>query len=98
MKPKVVSVSTRAQRDEMAALLKAAHAVIRTEPTLDKAVAKIRNVAPPINGLPDPFAQQVWESVSTALLEPALSIWQRVQTPVAFVVWSAACFSLGRLV
>lgn len=47
--------------------------------------------------LPDPFAQQVWDAISAALVAPARSLWAQVQTPLAFAVWSLACFWLGRL-
>lgn len=47
--------------------------------------------------LPDPFAQQVWDTISAALVAPARSLWAQVQTPLAFAVWSLACFWLGRL-
>lgn len=48
--------------------------------------------------LPDPFAQQTWALIADALVEPALTVWERVKLPVAFTVWSVACFCLGMLV
>ena len=53
--------------------------------------------APMICGIPDPLATLAWEAVLTDAAQTARSWWTRVQAPLAFAVWSAACFGLGVL-
>lgn len=50
-----------------------------------------------LSGLPDPLATLAWEAVITDAAATARSWWTRVQAPLAFAVWSAACFGLGVL-
>ena len=50
-----------------------------------------------LSGLPDPLATLAWEAVLTDAAATARSWWTRVQAPLAFAVWSAACFGLGVL-
>lgn len=50
-----------------------------------------------VSGLPDPLATLAWEAVVTDAAATARSLWTRVRLPLAFAVWSIACFSLGVL-
>lgn len=50
-----------------------------------------------VSGLPDPLATLAWDAVVADAAQTARSWWARVQAPLAFAVWSIACFSLGVL-
>lgn len=50
-----------------------------------------------VSGLPDPLATLAWDAVVADTAQTARSWWARVQAPLAFAVWSAACFLLGWL-
>lgn len=50
-----------------------------------------------IGGLPDPFAQQVWDVIVADASETAEKWWGKWQFTLALAVWSAACFALGTL-
>lgn len=50
-----------------------------------------------VSGLPDPVATLAWDAVVADAAQTARSWWARVQAPLAFAVWSAACFMLGWL-
>lgn len=49
------------------------------------------------SGMPDPFAQRIWDTISAALVAPASTFWERIRLPVAFTIWSVGCFLLGTL-
>lgn len=51
-----------------------------------------------VSGLPDPMATLAWDAVVADSAATARAWWARVQAPLAFAVWSAACFMLGKLV
>lgn len=50
-----------------------------------------------VSGLPDPLATLAWEAVVEDAAATARSWWERIKLPLAFAVWSIACFSLGVL-
>lgn len=75
-----------------------AHAEIRDEQTMDEAVRNICRYPLPSGNLPDPFAQDIWAAISNELSAPMLGFWERAKLPVAFTIWSIACFCLGRLI
>ena len=50
-----------------------------------------------VSGLPDPMATLAWDAVVADSAATARAWWARVQAPLAFAVWSAACFMLGWL-
>ena len=50
-----------------------------------------------LSGLPDPLAVLAWEAVVEDTAATARAWWTRVRLPLAFAVWSLACFWLGRL-
>lgn len=76
--------------------------IIREEKTMAEAVEAIRIVRPQpaarmIDGLPDPLAQQLWETLNTDLEASTRSRWARTQLSVAFAAWGGVCFLLGWL-
>lgn len=50
-----------------------------------------------VSSLPDPLATLAWDAVVEDSAATARAWWARVQAPLAFAVWSAACFMLGWL-
>lgn len=50
-----------------------------------------------LSGMPDPLATLAWEAVVEDAAATVRSWWERIKLPLAFIVWSIACFSLGVL-
>ena len=50
-----------------------------------------------LSGMPDPLAVLAWDAVLDDAAKTVRSVWERVRLPLAFSVWSLACFGLGVL-
>ena len=50
-----------------------------------------------LSGMPDPLATLAWDAVVEDAAATVRSWWERIKLPLAFSVWSLACFVLGTL-
>ena len=86
----------------MNAVVRDIHGDTLTTPAM-RAPIKPQQTRPTRSDIPSPMAALCPAHAKTdlfesTLIESALDLWARIQTPAMFVVWSIGCFLLGRLV
>ena len=88
--PAISSVSVSRRNPDIAEMMR------RNERILAAATAQHPEPPPP-RPQPQPMATIDIDPLAGIGWDSALELWNRIQTPVMFAVWSIGCFALGRL-